>query len=290
MILADNNEPAELIKLIQQAVPVVVSPLNQMHISDYFFGNYEGKRLQFSRKQAGELLGNIDEAEDQLRDYYEQADENCQIVEGVISGTPLATLTDKQIYAIKSGKVAWHEIRYEPKVREPSTNLPTTRGHPPKLGSYSYKVESITDRTGVTVGILTNGRAFDTPISLVYVWIHRLTKVGIVTYWTANWTETARLLMTIYHNEQKPPEEHSTLQRVIRPRIQVKEPEPFLKALMFLSNAYKLQIGETKGQALANKFCNILDLATSSVSDIMEVEGMGKKLAERLLTALGRGI
>jgi len=290
MILADNSEPAELIKLIQQAVPVVVSPLNQMHISDYFFGNYEGKRLQFSRKQAGELLGNIDEAEDQLRDYYEQADENYQIVEGIISPFPLATLTDKQYYAIRTGKVAWHEIRYTEREREPPSGVPTTRDHSPKLGSYSYRVESFTDRMGMTKSALTSGRSFDAPISLLYVWLHRLTKAGIVTYWTVNWEETARLLMTIYRNEQKPPEEHTTLSRVIRPRIQVKEPEPFLKALMFLSNAYQLQIGEVKAKAITEKFCNILDLATSSVSDICAVEGIGRKIAEKLLSALGREI
>lgn len=254
MILADNNEPAELIKLIQQAVPVVVSPLNQMHISDYFFGNYEGKRLQFSRKQAGELLGNIDEAEDQLRDYYEQADENYQIIEGIISPVRLA-VKGKQSHTAAS-----------------------TRD---MVGStYAYRVGDN----------YISEHSYNATVSMLYVWIHRLAKAGITTYWTINWVETARLLMTIYRNEQKPPEEHSTLHRVIRPRIQVKEPEPFLKALMFLSNAYKLGIGETRGQALAERFCNILDLATSSVSDIASVEGIGKKQAEKLLSALGREV
>jgi len=256
MILADNSEPAELIKLVQQAVPVVVSPLNSMHISDYFFGNYEGKRLQFSRKQAGELLGNIDEAEDQLRDYYEQADENYQIIEGIISPVRLA-VKGKHSHA--------------------STDV-STRGT--AGGTFAYKVDNN----------YISEHSYNATVSMLYVWLHRLAKAGITTYWTINWVETARLLMTIYRNEQKPPEEHTTLQRVIRPRIQVKEPEPFLKALMFLSNAYRLQIGEVKAKAITEKFCNILDLATSSVSDITEVEGIGRKMAERLLSALGREI
>ena len=54
-------------------------------MSDYWFANYEGKRLQFSRKQAGELVGNIDEAEKQIASYYGNAEENYQIVEGFIS-------------------------------------------------------------------------------------------------------------------------------------------------------------------------------------------------------------
>ncbi|GAH36625.1 unnamed protein product, partial [marine sediment metagenome] len=196
------------------------------------------------------------EAEDQLRDYYEQADKNYQIIEGIISPIRLA-VKGKQSHT--SADVS-------------------TRGA--AGGTFAYKVDNN----------YLSEHSYNATVSILYVWIHRLAEAGITTYWTINWVETARLLMLIYRNEQKPPEEHSTLQRVIRPRIQVKEPEPFLKALMFLSNAYKLQIGETKGQALAEKFCNILDLATSSVSDITEVEGIGKKMAERLLTALGREI
>ncbi len=254
MILADNSEPAELIKLIQQAVPVVVSPLNQMRISDYFFGNYIGERLQFGRVQAGELLGDIDSMEDELRRYYEQADKNYQIIEGIISPIRLA-VKGKQSYTTA-----------------------TTRGT--SAGLYAYKVGDN----------FISEHSYNATASMLYVWIHRLAEAGITTYWTVNWVETARLLMTIYRNEQKPPEEHSTLQRVIRPRIQVKEPEPFLKAMMFLSNAYKLQIGETRAKAITDKFCNILDIATSSVSDIMEIEGIGKKMAEKILSALGREI
>ena len=85
MLLVDANEPDNIVKLLQQTCPVTVTNLNQLHMSDYYFGNYEGKRLQFSRKQAGELVGGIDEAEKQLADYYYNADENYQIVEGIIS-------------------------------------------------------------------------------------------------------------------------------------------------------------------------------------------------------------
>src|SRR4030042_4900352 len=85
MLLVDRSEPSNIVKLLQQSCPVTVADLNIANMSDYFFGNYEGKRLQFSRKQAGELVGGIDEAEKQLAEYYHNADESYQIVEGIIS-------------------------------------------------------------------------------------------------------------------------------------------------------------------------------------------------------------
>lgn len=256
MLLVDSNEPDEIVKLLQQSCPVVVSPLNQMHMSDYFFGSYDGTTFQFSRKQAPELLGNLDEAEDQLRDYYDKAEVNYQIVEGYITPHPLKDIPMKDR---TPGKL-------------------TTR---PQPTIFSYQV--------MPDGSL-KGSAFSTlhTISILYAWMHRLDRAGITTYWTMNWIETARLLSAIYRNEQKPPEEHSTLQRVIKPRLQVREAEAFLKALMFLSSAYRLGIGETKAKALCERFVNILDLALAEPEEIAECEGVGKIIAKKLLTALGR--
>lgn len=261
MLLVDNNEPEGIVKLLRQAVPITVSPLNQMHMSDYFFGNYEGKRLQFSRKQAAELVGNIDEAEDQLRDYYNNADGNFQIVEGIISPIKL--------------------LKFPISNHSPAPSKVSTRDLGAKL--YCYQIHP--------GGHIERGHSFTTiNESVLYAWLHRLAEAGIPTYFTINWVSTAKLLAVIYRNEQKPPEEHSTLQRVIRPRIQVKDAEPFVKSLMFLSNAYQLNIGEVKAKALADAFCNILDIATADVKELTTVEGIGVKMAERLLTALGRSV
>jgi ERCC4-type nuclease len=108
---------------------------------------------------------------------------------------------------------------------------------------------------------------------------------GIPTYWTINYVETARLLITLHNNEQKAPEEHKTLKRVIVPRLQLREAEPFMKALIFLGHAYKLDIGEKKAAALAEKFVNIGDLAMASIEDIC-CEGIGKQTASKILIAL----
>ena len=261
MILVDNSEPENIIKLIRQAVPVTVLPLNRQHMSDYFFSNHEGKSFQFSRKQAGELVGNIDEAEDQLRDYYPQADENFQIVEGIMSPVKIHS------FPISDHSLAPSKI--------------STRDLGAKV--YCYQVQPN--------GHIAKGHSFSViSLPVYYAWRHRLAQCGIVTYETMNWVETARLLTTIYRNEQRSPEHHSTLQRIIKPRIVIKDQDPFVKALMFLSSAYKLDIGEVKANALAERFCHLLDLATSDIDSIVEIEGIGKVTASKLLSALGRDL
>ena len=266
MLMADTFEDTqcpELVKLLKQSCPVVVTPLNNLHMSDYFFANYEGKTMQFSRKQAGELVGNLDEAEDQLRDYYPQADKNFQIVEGILSPVPL----------YMQGKAV------------PVSNHSDSRVSSRDLGAklYCYQVEPS--------GFIERGHSFSAiSASILYAWIHRLAEAGITTYWTINWAETAKLLAIVYRNEQKAPEEHHTLQRVIRPRIAVRKAEPFMKAILYLSAAYKLDIGEKKAAVLVDRFVNLLDIAIASIHEIAELEGFGRKSAEKLLTALGRTV
>ncbi len=299
MILVDEHEPEDITTLMRQSTIVAVSPLNRNKMSDYFFSNSEGKTFQFSRKQAGELVGNIDEAEDQIRDYYHNADYNLQIVEGLISPMPLAVLTDKQMYSIKSGKFTWHQLRHDPIARTPQYDVVSTRIPSPSFNStYTYKIDALTDKDRDTRLVLSHGSQFSTPIAVVYAWVHRLAVAGIHTYWTINATETARLLVTLYRNEQKPPEEHKTLQRVIKPKISIRTERNmneadraqfrFMKSLLFLSSAYQLGIGETKAEELADKFVNILDIATASLEELTSCEGIGKKMAEKILTSLGR--
>jgi hypothetical protein len=287
MILIDAAEPEDLEKLLSQTAVTVRSQLNKQGKSDYFFGSASGHTLQFGRVQAGELLSDIDSMEDELRRYYNSADENYQIIEGIISPVPLATITDRQYYAVKSGSLTWNKLPFSVKMSSPLT--PSSRPMPKAL-SFSYKVEYITDSTGIEFGVLNHERVHNVPTSLVYVWIHRLAEAGIPTYCTVNWIETARLLGVIYKNEQKPPEEHTTLQRVIRPRLQIKEQDPFVRSLVFLSAAMKLNIGEKTAQLIADKYANIGDLFLTSVDELTEIEGIGKITAERVLKSLGREI
>lgn len=275
MILSDVAEPDKLVNLIQQAIPSSTkAPLNQSKIADYFFGNYEGKRIQFGRVQAGELIGDIDSMEDELRRYYDSADETSQIIEGLLSPVRLYMKEG-------SAKVSDHStLRYI-----------STRDLGAKV--FAYPVQP--------GGFIEHGHSFTTVrMSELYAWIYRLDKFGVSTFFTNNWEETARFLIAAYRNEQKPPEEHSTFRRIYRPRVHIKhdkdmspeelEEHNFIKALVFLSSAYGLGIGEVRAKAIADKFCNIFHLATSSVDEITQVEGIGKRMAEKILSSLGRDI
>lgn len=257
MILVDSNEPEDIIALIRQVAPVQVLPINMRKLSDYFFGNPQGESFQFSRKQAGELVGNIDEAEDQIREYYPNADHNFQIVEGIISPV--------KFYGIK--------------VSNHSAPQVSTRDLGSKL--YCYKVENS--------GWIERGHSFSAVSpAMLYAWIHRLEMAGVPTYFTVTSAETAKLITTIYKNEQKPPEEHFTLQRVIKPRIQIRQAEPLMKALLYLSDAYKLRLGEKKAQAICDNYASLYHLLISPTEELAECEGIGIRTATRIMEALGR--
>jgi len=257
MILVDHSEPEELEKLIQQSVPTTRMPLNQTQRSDYYFGGEDNKTRQFGRVQAGELLANIDSMEDELRRYYENADENYQVIEGIISPIPL-TRKDRSLEAISIRKGA------------SPTHL------------FSYKVTE--------AGYIYDERAWDVSSSMLYGWLRGLERCGIITYQTINWVDTAKLLVAFYFNDQKPPEEHTTLQRYIRPRIVIKEHNPFIKALMALSLAYQIGIGEDKATKIAQHYNSLFDIAMAEVGELCQVEGIGKKTAQKLLLSIGREV
>jgi len=274
MILIDVSEPDSIADLIQQGIPTTKSPLNQNKIADYFFGNYEGKRIQFNRVQAGELIGDIDSMEDELKRYYNSADESNMIIEGLMSPVKLY---------MKSGSA---DVSDHSSIRSASTR---------DLGAkiFSYQVQPS--------GYIERGHSFSTArVSEIYTWIYRLDKLGISTFLTNNWEETARFLMVVYRNEQKPPEAHTTFQRIYRPKIHIKtekdmtvaeaEEHRFIKSLLFLSSAYQLGIGEVKARAIADAFCNMLDLATAGVSELAGVSGIGDRAARKILSSLGRNI
>ena len=283
MILADTSEPDSIVRLLQQAIPESTkSPLNQNGVADYFFGNYEGKRIQFNRVQAGELVGDIDSMEDELKRYNDNADETNQIIEGLLSPVRLyMKASSARITNIGEGMRSGGAYRTAPSSRDLGAKI------------FAYSVQPS--------GFIEHGHSFSTTrMSELYAWIYRLSQLGVYTYYTNNWEETARFLITVYRNEQKPPDEHTTFKRIYRPRIYIRSEKDMskeelveyrlTKSLLFLSAAYKLGIGEVRAKALASRFCNILDIALAPISELAATEGVGKTMAEKLQRSLGRDI
>ncbi len=269
MILVDTAEPDDIINLLRQTTQVEVLPLNNTSRSDYYFGGEDGLTRQFCRVQAGELLANIDSQEDELRRYYESADENNLIIEGIISDTPI-TRRDKSMDAlsIRLGK-----------------DRPTIL--------YAYRIAAN--------GYLFGEHAFNISADLFFAWLYRLYAAGIQTFHTWNYIGTAKCLSSIYKNCQRPPDDHSTLNRYYIPRItlsekqpgsrrrvSIREQNPFIRGMMALSLIYQLDIGEKKASALYNAgYKTLYDLSFTSVAELSRVAGVGKATAEKLLGALG---
>lgn len=259
MILVDISEPDEIVRLINQTVPASKQNLNQLDMSDYFFWSATGERHQFSRKQAGELLGDLDTAEKQLQEYYNNAEHNYQVVEGIISPFPLKgknSISDQEVRGLSKRGTAM---------------MFSTKVEPSGFMNDSHSWEGVSP-------------------SMYYSWLHRLDMAGISTYYPLTWTETAKLVAAVWKNEQKGEEEHATLQRIIKPKIHIKEHDSFVKSLVFLSNIYKLGIGETKAVEISKQFHSFKDLVIADVDDVCCVKGISRTMAEHLLMCLGKEI
>ena len=297
MILVDSAEPEDIIRLLQQSVEVTVMPLNQSSKADYYFGGDESKSIQFCRVQAGELLANIDSQEDELRRYYDNADVNNLVIEGLITDTPISK-RDKSLESVSVRRGA----------------KPTTL--------YSYRV--------APNGYIFSEHAHDERAEKLYAWLYRLQENGVNVFSTHNFIGTAKLLAAVYHNTQKPVDSHQTLNRYYIPRITLGEKEkcpkcngvrhsggesvytgwevcpickgtgeggkrvtirkqnPLIRGLMALSIVYGIDIGEKRATALYKfGYKTLFDLAFASVGELTKVEGIGRVTAEKLLQAIG---
>lgn len=253
--------------LLKQSVDVSVIPLNQSNRADYYFGGDGDKTLQFCRVQAGELLANIDSQEDELRRYYNSADITGLIVEGIITDTPL-TKRDRSLEAVS--------VRMKSR---PST-------------LFSYRVAE--------TGYLFGEHAHDINAEKFYAWLFRLSQCAVGSYYTHNYVGTAKFLVAAYHNSQKPPESHNTLNRYYTPRIilgergedgkkiSIREQNPFIRSLMALSLIHNTGVGEERATALYKAgYKSLYDLTFASVTELSKVEGIGKVTAEKILATIG---
>jgi len=96
-ILLDNMEPVEIENLIKQSIDVTRMGLNSKGFADYLWFACDGHRIQVERKQIYEVLGGIDEVEEQLqRELQNGVEETILLIEGIcepVFGLKLATQT-----------------------------------------------------------------------------------------------------------------------------------------------------------------------------------------------------
>ena len=220
MIFVDTFEPGDIFKLIKQVLPASDRmSLNSKGMADYMFFDIMGRRVQFERKQWGEILSGLDHVEDQLRGEYETADELNLIVEGTIQPTAYGL----DFYKLTNSK------------------------------DFMRKSHSYGDRKHPRQYLLAQ----------VYSWLWQLDKTGITVYFTPNAIGTATLLVSCFKNSQK--EEHTTLQRYIKERVQLKELNPYVKTLMGIEAA---GLGPERAQSLIDYFGDPYGVFTSDEDEL----------------------
>ncbi len=114
-------------------------------------------------------------------------------------------------------------------------------------------------------------------------WFWQLDKAGVGVYRTVHSRDTAAAIASWYRSSQK--EEHLTLKRYIRPRMQTKAFDPRVLTLMGMSG---IEIGEVRAKALVEAFGSVWAVVNAGYSDLIQVEGIGPSIAKRLIEVVGR--
>lgn len=135
-LLIDNHEPKEIEYLIGQAVPTLMPQpgLNSQGFADYMWFCCDGHRIQVERKQIHEVLGGIDQVEEQLsREMSNSVEETLLLIEGVCE--PVAGL--------KIATQVWH------KAKEKSILIPGRVYNCSYTGLQAWKNQL--DKAGITI-------------------------------------------------------------------------------------------------------------------------------------------
>jgi ERCC4-type nuclease len=119
---------------------------------------------------------------------------------------------------------------------------------------------------------------------MYYSWLHQVSEYCEIQC-TADQTASAYAISALYRADEKPQQAHTTFRRYLK-KVEW-NPDPQVEMLLNLAN--RLGIGEVRAVALINKFGTVYNVLKASPKELVTVEGVGLKLAERLLRTVGRG-
>ena len=124
------------------------------------------------------------------------------------------------------------------------------------------------------------GHRYHTSYYAYRSWLEGLDKAGIRVVETPDIFSTANNIVAMHSYAQRT--EHHTLQGYYRPPIVIAEHNPHVLALMGLSFAYDLKIGELKATTLIERFGTMMGVLNASEKDLTSVKGIGKVMARHL--------
>jgi len=107
---------------------------------------------------------------------------------------------------------------------------------------------------------------------------------GVIVKRSADVKETASIIKATWDNFQVPPSKHGSLKQIFSPPPPL---VPLIKPSLVQRVACELDgIGWSRSLAVAAKFGTVKALVDADVKDWMEIDGIGKKIAEKVVAVL----
>ena len=135
-IFMDNQEPVEIEALMAQSAQVIKPQpgLNSQGFADYLWFACDGHRIQVERKQIYEVLGGMDNVEEQLRrELSNEVEETILLIEGIC----------EPVMGLKMATQTWH------KAKEKNIMVPGRIYNTSYSGYQAWKNQL--DKAGITV-------------------------------------------------------------------------------------------------------------------------------------------
>lgn len=252
MIEVDIHEPSDIITLLRQTCPVVTVPLNEFLLPDYMWYGLDNRLHGVNRKQAGELVSDIDNCERQLSNELGRVDDLSLVVEGIISPS--------QFINRRGGK---------------SSKLDFGAVTRPGQMTYTYSF--------LPGGKLANEREHNTSYSYIMAWLWSLDKSGVTHFIVSNSFATAYAIASWRKNSLE--SKHTTLRRYIKPKVDPGVRDRFVLTLMGVEGG---RIGEATARVLLNEFGTPWNILAAEREELYKVKGIGEKWVDNFFVAIGR--
>jgi ERCC4-type nuclease len=245
----DNHEPLDIEQLIQQSVDAIRGPLNDAGYADYLWTMWNGVTEQVERKQVGEILGNMNRVEEQLRSEHQAHPDAVLwlLVEGILE--PGFVNGKEGVWSMQK-KLS----RSNKQGRSPEEHLVPVHFYRTRILKYEG-------------------------------WLTSLERVGLRVRRTNDYINTAMVLVQMEKSAQRP---HSVLQRHNKLQIKF-HPDPQVMTLLgaYKSNIGPSLAERLVGKA--GTFPTVRELMNASPELIAElVPGMGVVSAQKMLDSFGR--
>ena len=121
---------------------------------------------------------------------------------------------------------------------------------------------------------------YNIPYSRYRSWLVGIDGAGVKVVEVANVVAVARHIIAEYNFSNSA--ENLSLKRHHRTKIVIPDRNPHIVALMGLSIAYSLNIGETKARALVDRFGTMAQVLKADPKELMEIPGVGKTIVAKL--------